>query len=241
MTCRVEKGFCKSASTAGRDYAAIAVSGPVRVAPVNTQEQAEKYLAILSALAGEAQAIEADVEAACERMRTAARSIRVEITGEAGGTREAKLIDYLAQIEEALRDYGLNTMPQETIENGLGRIARRKSPDRMAFIARHSDEATMKPVVDEPTEKDGEKASIAAVMKLAGKGLRAVLSGLGLDRFWKIEIKPDLNAAKKSLADGLCTANELKKQGMELIPGEDRVDLSTSGGDLKRIHKFFDA
>lgn len=222
-------------ATASQDNT-IVFEGPARIRPIANGDGLSRYMEVLRRAAYEAGVIKAKLNADIADLTRQARNTLLQISDANGSPISYSLGKYLRDLTSAIEEYAIGMDP-ETVENGDGRVARRTSPDSMSFIPRSNND-------DGPaTAKDGEKASIAGVLSKIGTALGKVLKPLKLDRFWKIEIKPDLTAAKKSLERGECTPEELAEQGMQLVPGGKRIDIGTAdfkSGELADIRKLFE-
>jgi hypothetical protein len=131
---------------------------------------------------------------------------------------------YYSAIVREVEAYS-TVMEGDTYEGPSGRVARRKSADSLIFTPRIGDESD-----DKPTEKTGEALSKSLAWNLIKSGVSKLLKTAGLDRFWKLEIKPDITTAKAAFSRGEVTTEELAAQGLEIVPGTSRTDLKVNAG-----------
>lgn len=221
---------------ADQEEGVITFDGPARVRPIVNDESLNRYMEVLRRAAYEAGVIKAKLEADKTDLERQARNARLKIMDATGSPVVVSLGKYLRDLCKEIDAYG-RSMESDTVENSDGRVARRTSPDSMNFrsIAEEDDGPA--------TAKAGERASIKRVVEKIGAAINKVLKTAKLDRFWKIEIKPDLTSAKKSLERGECTAEELAEQGMILVPGLQRIDIGTAkfkSEELAKLRGFFE-
>lgn len=214
----------------------IAFDGPARIRPIVNDESLNRHMEVLRRAAYEAGVIKAKLDADKTALERQARNTRLRILDATGSPVVVPLGKYLRDLCKEIDAYA-RSMDSETVENGDGRVARRRSPDSLNFMSASEED-------DGPaTAKHGERLSLKRVTEKVGAALNKVLSALKLDRFWKVEIKPDLTAAKKSLEQGKCTAEELAEQGMVLVPGLQRIDIGTANfksEELAKLRSFFE-
>lgn len=213
----------------------VKIKGPVRLGQIKSDEGLERTLSVLQTVAKEGSDVLFNVQSETERLAQLSKTMLVEIESEDGEVKTVEFGKYLGQLVKAVEDYGFR-MEKLTVENGVGRVARRSTPARVAFMAAPED-------VDDPdgktSEKAGEKLALKRVMETIGKGLGDLLKKFGLNRFWKVEVKPDITSAKAAFLRHEVTEKELAEQGMHVLPEEQRVDVSVTGSDLKKVMAYF--